>query len=283
VPEAGNYFVTGDDSSFGIYMYGAGADNVVSMNKFGMHTDGSDATLWKGIHLYNTTCRIDDNEFVGAIHSGIGVDTSTDYTSPTIARNIFRKCEWGVHIYPKGKANLGNLANSRTRDDGGNTFRLSNTWHIQNHSPYRIRAEGNDFRTTVGAEINEKLWDQRDNAALGKVDFSPLEGGVRPSGDVEGLLSIIGAAVAPTTAGAQITFTLTADASVTARVLNIAGRPAKTLCTARDSQTGANTLLWNARTDSGLAAPNGTYLVEVIASSDDGSQARAVAPVRLAR
>ena len=87
----------------------------------------------------------------------------------------------------------------------------------------------------------------------------------------------------PTPAGAQVTFSLSAPASVQAHVLNIAGRPVKTLCMARECPFGANTLLWNAKSDRGLTAPNGTYLVEVTARTDDGTEARALAQLRLAR
>ena len=87
----------------------------------------------------------------------------------------------------------------------------------------------------------------------------------------------------PTPAGAQLTFSLSSSASVSARVLNLAGRPVRALCTARDCDAGTNTLLWNAKSDRGLTAPNGVYLLEVEARTDDGGEARALAQLRLAR
>jgi len=57
----------------------------------------------------------------------------------------------------------------------------------------------------------------------------------------------------------------------------------KTLCTARDCEAGTNTLLWNATSDQGLAAPNGTYLVEVTARTEEGEETRGVARVDLKR
>jgi hypothetical protein len=87
----------------------------------------------------------------------------------------------------------------------------------------------------------------------------------------------------PTNAGTQITFRLSSAAPVQARILNIAGRSVKTLCHARDCEAGANTLLWNAQSDSGLAVPSGTYLVEVMAKASDGTQARALGAVQLGR
>jgi Tol biopolymer transport system component len=86
-----------------------------------------------------------------------------------------------------------------------------------------------------------------------------------------------------TNVGTQITFGLSSAAQVQARILNIAGRPVKTLCRARDGEAGSNTLLWNAQSDQGLPVPNGTYLVEVMAKTEDGARARALGQLRLNR
>ncbi len=90
-------------------------------------------------------------------------------------------------------------------------------------------------------------------------------------------------AAVPTNAGAQITFSLSSAAQVQARILNIAGRPVKTLCRANDCEAGANRLSWNAQSDQGLPVPNGTYLVEVMARAGDATSSRAVVPLRLHR
>ena len=98
-----------------------------------------------------------------------------------------------------------------------------------------------------------------------------------------GTLAVTSLSAAPTAAGAQVTFSLSAQAQVQARVLNIAGRPVKTICTARACEAGPNTLLWNAQSDAGLAVPSGTYVVEVVARAADGPQARGLARVVLRR
>ena len=71
--------------------------------------------------------------------------------------------------------------------------------------------------------------------------------------------------------------------AVDARILNMAGRPVKTICRARDCEAGSNTLLWNAQSDQGLPVPNGTYLIEVMAKAGDGTQARGLGQVRVRR
>ena len=95
-----------------------------------------------------------------------------------------------------------------------------------------------------------------------------------------GLTSLVSA---QTAAGLQVTFRLTGAATVRARVYNIAGRPVRTLCHDRECDAGNNTLVWNATSDQGLAVPNGTYLVDVVARSEDGSQARALTQARIRR
>jgi serine protease len=81
----------------------------------------------------------------------------------------------------------------------------------------------------------------------------------------------------------QIVFTLSADAAVTARVLNIAGREVRTLARARRCGSGLNSLLWDSRTNAGLMAPAGTYLVYVQALGGDGAENRAMAVLTLRR
>jgi hypothetical protein len=88
---------------------------------------------------------------------------------------------------------------------------------------------------------------------------------------------------APSATGVQISFVLGQTSAVDVRVLNIAGRPVRTVCRAKEFEAGRNELLWNAQSDNGLRAPNGTYLVEAVAKSADGGQTRALAVVRINR
>jgi flagellar hook assembly protein FlgD len=97
-------------------------------------------------------------------------------------------------------------------------------------------------------------------------------------------LQITGMSALPTRGGqASVQFTLSAAASVSVRILNTAGRPVRTVCEARNCDGGTNLMLWNCRTDGGLSAPNGTYLVEMTAASPDGSRSRVITTVRLQR
>jgi len=85
------------------------------------------------------------------------------------------------------------------------------------------------------------------------------------------------------TGGTQIVFGLSAPAAVEARVLNLAGRPVRTLCRDEACAPGTNTLLWDARSDAGLRVPNGSYLIELTAKAPDGATSRALQMLMVGR
>ena len=90
-------------------------------------------------------------------------------------------------------------------------------------------------------------------------------------------------AAVPTGKGAQITFSLSAPASVEINILNIAGRLVRTITAGAQCEKGLNTFVWTGVSNTGLAAPNGRYVIEVRASAATGMQSRAVAACQVAR
>jgi hypothetical protein len=87
-----------------------------------------------------------------------------------------------------------------------------------------------------------------------------------------GGLAITALAQQPTAAGVELAYTLSAEAAVNATVVNIAGRPVRSLARDRAQAAGANALLWNLRDDGGSLAPNGTYLLRLEAYGPDGQR-----------
>jgi flagellar hook assembly protein FlgD len=81
----------------------------------------------------------------------------------------------------------------------------------------------------------------------------------------------------------QIVFTLSAEASVEAEVVNIAGRPIRTVVTGYAAPAGINTLAWDGRSETGALVPNGTYLLRIIARTDAGAQTEATAACNVTR
>ena len=257
---------------------GAGIGTVIRGNTFGEFPGGGlSPSVTFGIVAQNTEIEVLDNEIVGC-NSGVWVWGEDAYV--TALGNDFKRNNYAVITQNLGRAFLGNLSDGDPTNDGNNIFRLTNTWDIHNGSPTKIKAEGNRFITTVESEIDAKVYDKKDNPTVGSVDFDPLKGGVVPSG---GTVGVAGLTAAPTAMGAEVMFTLSAAADVEARVLNLAGRPVGTICRNRACEAGANTLMWSGRSEAGLKAPAGRYLIEVTARAPDGSQARAVAPVALGR
>lgn len=90
-------------------------------------------------------------------------------------------------------------------------------------------------------------------------------------------------AVASRAGGAQVSFTLSAPADCTVRLLNIAGRTIRVLRQAAPMPAGTSQLVWDGRSDAGLAVPNGTYLVQVDAVADDGGRTQAVRTLAIRR
>ncbi len=119
--------------------------------------------------------------------------------------------------------------------------------------------------------------DGRDSGPTGEA--SVVVGGKGTAGPV--VLSSL--TVLPTAIGAEMTFTLSADASVTCEVLNIAGRSVRTVVTDRQTPSGMATFVWDGRNVTGCAAPSGTYLVRVTAAGQDGSVSRGITALTVRR
>jgi len=85
----------------------------------------------------------------------------------------------------------------------------------------------------------------------------------------------------PTNAGVQVTFSLSSTAEVTATVLNLAGRPIKTIAADQPLAAGLQTLAWDGKAANGLTAPAGLYVVRVTARNAEGGQSTALATVAL--
>ncbi len=83
--------------------------------------------------------------------------------------------------------------------------------------------------------------------------------------------------------GAELRFSLSADATLSIRVLNVAGRLVERVREGAAVQAGTHALTWNGRSMSHTPLPNGTYLCVLEVKAPDGQQARAVRPLALRR
>jgi len=97
----------------------------------------------------------------------------------------------------------------------------------------------------------------------------------------DGVLALTGVSAAQTSVGAQLNFTLSSAADVTATVINVAGRPIRTIVTDSPMDEGINTLLWDRRDENGLNVPSGLYMIRVDARDPGGAQTSGMATVPL--
>jgi flagellar hook assembly protein FlgD len=82
--------------------------------------------------------------------------------------------------------------------------------------------------------------------------------------------------------GAQLVFQLSAPANVSVSILNLAGRPVRSLPPI-NCAPGLNTLLWDGKNDAGLRVPAGVYLVQLTARSPEGDQSRGLTQLSFQR
>jgi len=101
--------------------------------------------------------------------------------------------------------------------------------------------------------------------------------------DSAATLTVSSMAARPDRSGVSLSYTLSQTASVTARVLNIAGRPIRVLASGVVQPAGSGTQVWNLSDQRGTRVPSGLYLFEIEARSDDGQVVRAVRSARVTR
>jgi len=83
--------------------------------------------------------------------------------------------------------------------------------------------------------------------------------------------------------GATVTYSLSADAMVTAQVRTLSGTPVRVLCSNESKAAGSQLLAWDGRDASGRMMPAGPYLCEISAVTDEGQAVKGMKTILLAR
>jgi hypothetical protein len=87
----------------------------------------------------------------------------------------------------------------------------------------------------------------------------------------------------PNPAAVAVSYVVSADATITAEVLNLAGRKVATLTRGATVSAGTNALTWNLTSENGTKVPAGRYLVRLEAATADGQRAFAVQSILVNR
>lgn len=275
VPAAGNFIASG----IGVMAENPGRGSLIWHNTFGAGPTGQELGIDVGVECHGSSPRVAENLFAVA---AIGLAAHRRQSTPVVTGNEFRRCRNAIQIAKGAAPDLGDLNNASPEDNGRNVFSTANDYYVVNHSVRGIRAEGNGFGTTVVAEIAAKIIDHEDNPAYGEVDFLPLLGATGPASPAAGSPLLVSAACQPTgTEAAEVTVVLAAAAKVSIEVVNVAGRHVRWVAREVPVGAGLNRLAWDRRSDRGLVAPAGRYIIRVTARVPDGSQAQLLAPVML--
>ncbi|MBM3475912.1 MAG: HYR domain-containing protein, partial [Armatimonadetes bacterium] len=140
------------------------------------------------------------------------------------------------------------------------------------------------FINEVRAQTDKKIDDATAAALIARANQVIVDLGYAPQIIDGGRMALVTNAMAvPTATGAQIVFTLSDTTYVTVEVVNIAGRPVRTISSHRGLLAGVNTVLWDGRSEMGTKVPNGTYLVRITAHGPNGSTSGGLTTLRLSR
>jgi len=204
--------------------------------------------------------------------SGVGIGILGS-TRATISECLIRRNGLaGVHLNGRPSVTL----------TPHNALLHNGSYDVINNTPNTVDAQWNYWGVVSAKVVSRRIFDGRDARGLGVVIFdhfltAPLGGGAAAS---VARLAIASAAAMPVrSGGVQVTYALTAPAVVQADIVNMAGRPIRRIAEEQEAAVGVNVLVWDGRSDAGLAVPAGRYLIRLQASGRSGERAQALAPV----
>ncbi|MBD3293424.1 MAG: hypothetical protein GF393_10905, partial [Armatimonadia bacterium] len=192
----------------------------------------------------------------------------------------------GAMVYAASKGQIGAQGVDVRADDDSTVWPMT----VQGPAGQRIVVRWPDL-TSVPGNVKPVLVDEAAGREIymrtaQSYEFTAGEGSreltIKLSGG-DAALAVSTPAARSIGAGAEITYTLSADAEVEVRVLNIAGRVIDTVVTGDLQTAGAQRVTWDGVSARGTKAPGGTYLVVVRARAASGQQTQAIGTVALGR
>ncbi|MGQ9731618.1 MAG: hypothetical protein ACUVX8_10145 [Candidatus Zipacnadales bacterium] len=185
-------------------------------------------------------------------------------------------------VAQNAKDGIYNASSERVYLSGQNVLLDNGGFEVANTSTNWVQARNNYWGVTTPLDIENRIYDRTDSTSVGEVVFQPFltERPDTTGKDTESSVVIPSATAVLTRGGVvQISYVLSAPASVTVEIVNLAGRPIRRFSAINESTAGTHLMLWNLTNEGGLRVPNGCYVIRLIATTPSGAQAHALVPV----
>ncbi|HOX25311.1 MAG TPA: right-handed parallel beta-helix repeat-containing protein [Candidatus Krumholzibacteria bacterium] len=234
---------------YGILCYSAGANPVIRDNLI-----------------------VDNNIHPDTLNWGFGIACNGD-NAPIVAGNRIHGHWYGVAAINGGRPNLGDLTNGLDGDDGGNLITGNGlgdqVYGFYNNTPLSQMAQGNWWGAYNETVVEDAIWHQVDDPALGLVDYDYfLEiAGVGEEVPTAGAIAAVTAFPNPFNPRVDIRLELTRPGRVSVTVVDLAGRLLRELG-AGELGAGEHVFAWDGADREGRPLASGLYFYRVTAGAE---------------
>ncbi len=180
-----NYFRTGAISLVNVESAGSCAalveGNYLHDNSFGILSQGVNMTPMIRYNRIENS-RINPDPFVAG--SGISIQVGGPTNAPIITGNIIKDNYWGITLVSGSgltnspRANIGNLSNADTSDNGWNVFENNNNggtiYQLYNNGTQDITAQNNYWGSNDSITVESWITHRPDSAVFGLVNYRPI-------------------------------------------------------------------------------------------------------------
>jgi hypothetical protein len=170
--------------------------------------------------------------------------------------------------------NLGNLENAFPGDDGHNSIfdngLGAEIYGFYNNTPLPQMAQGNYWQAATAEEVENAIYHQVDDPALGLVNFDYFITGIAIAPQGNGPPALVTEARAypnPFNPRVKIAFALEHRAHVSVTVVDLAGRLVRELHVG-NLDAGRQEFTWDGTDRTGQPLASGTYFYRVVASGE---------------
>jgi parallel beta-helix repeat protein len=230
------------------------------------YSTGANPTI-TGNHLHNNTIHPDQ------VNWGFGVACNGS-NAPILTHNLITGHWYGVATINGGQPNLGNLENAFPGDDGHNSIfdngLGAEIYGFYNNTPLPQMAQGNYWQAATAEEVENAIYHQVDDPALGLVNFDYFITGIAIAPQGNGPPALVTEARAypnPFNPRVKIAFALEHRAHVSVTVVDLAGRLVRELHVG-NLDAGRQEFTWDGTDRTGQPLASGTYFYRVVASGE---------------